>query len=35
MAFLDQACGGGHRLHRRTGFHVCAMQGLYPAVEET
>ncbi len=35
MAFLDQAGGGGYRLHWRTGVHVCAMQGLHPVVEET
>ncbi len=35
MAFLDQAGGGGYRLHWRTGVHVRAMQGLHPVVEET
>lgn len=35
MAFLDQAGGGGHRVHRWTSVHVCAMQGLHAVVEET
>lgn len=35
MAFLDQARGGGHRLHGRTGFHVRPVQSLHPPVEKT
>lgn len=35
MAFLDQACGGGHRIYRWTGFHVRPVQSLHPSMEET
>lgn len=35
VALLDQAGGGGHRLHWRTGVHVRPVQGLHPPVAET
>ena len=34
MAILDKAGCGGHRLHRRSGLHVCTVQSLRAAVAQ-
>lgn len=34
VAILDQAGGGGHRVHRRTGVHVRPVQSLHSSMAE-
>ena len=34
LALLDQAGCGGHRLHRRAGVHVRAVQGVHPPLSQ-
>ena len=34
MAILDKAGCGGHRLHWRSGLHVCPVQGLCAAMAQ-